>query len=95
MNALDPDANTDTNINTNTNTYTNASAKSYVVTVLLCFFLGCFGAHRFYVGKIGTAVLMLLTLGGFGIWAIVDLIVIIICNFKDANGFSILPRRIA
>jgi hypothetical protein len=37
---------------------------------------------------------MLLTLGGFGIWAIVDLIVIIIRNFEEANGFSILPRRI-
>jgi TM2 domain-containing membrane protein YozV len=95
MNAPDPDTNTNTNTNTNTSTNTNTytNAKSYVVTVLLCFFLGCFGAHRFYVGKIGTAVLMLLTLGGFGIWAIVDLIVIIICDFEDANGFSILPRR--
>ena len=82
------------NRHTDSNNNFNASAKSYVVTVLLCFFLGCLGAHRFYVEKTGTAVLMLLTLGGFGIWAIIDLIIILICEFEDANGFIILPKRI-
>ena len=48
------------------------SSKSRLVTTLLAFFLGTFGAHRFYLGKIGTAVAMLLTLGGLGIWALVD-----------------------
>jgi len=44
---------------------------------LLCWFFGVFGAHRFYMGKTGSAIVQLLTLGGFGIWALIDLIRII------------------
>ena len=62
------------------------SQKNGVVCLLLCFFLGCLGIHRFYVGKMGTGVLMLITLGGFGIWALIDLIMIIIGKFTDASG---------
>ncbi|MEK7990338.1 MAG: TM2 domain-containing protein [Thiotrichaceae bacterium] len=53
---------------------------------LLCFFLGIFGVHRFYAGKIGTGILQLVTLGGFGIWAFIDLIFIIIGAFTDKDG---------
>lgn len=63
-----------------------ASPKERVVALLLCFFLGLFGAHRFYVGKVGTAILMILTFGGFGIWALVDLILIIVGSFTDSEG---------
>lgn len=60
------------------------SPKSRLVALLLCFFLGWLGAHRFYVGKIGTGLLMPLTLGGFcGIWVIVDLIFITCGTFRD------------
>jgi TM2 domain-containing membrane protein YozV len=62
------------------------SEKNWLVTLLLCFFLGGLGAHRFFVGKIGTGIVMLVTLGGFGIWSLIDLIVIIIGNFKDSEG---------
>jgi TM2 domain-containing membrane protein YozV len=54
--------------------------------LLLCFFLGVFGAHRFYVGKIGTGILELLTLGGLGIWWLVDMILILTGSFRDKNG---------
>lgn len=62
------------------------SQKGFVPTALLCFFLGVFGVHRFYVGKIGTGIVQLLTLGGFGIWALIDLVMIIVGNFKDKDG---------
>lgn len=67
-------------------THSEISDKGFVPTALLCFFLGVFGVHRFYVGKIGTGVLQLITLGGLGIWALVDLVMIIVGNFKDKEG---------
>ncbi len=60
--------------------------KRILPAFLLCFFLGIFGAHRFYVGKIGTAVLQIFTLGGLGIWALIDLIMIIVGKFSDKEG---------
>ena len=65
------------------------SEKDFAATLLLCFFLGALGIHRFYVGKIVTGILMIITLGGFGIWNIIDLIMIITGNFKDNKGLKI------
>ncbi|MUV37508.1 Non-specific serine/threonine protein kinase [Lentibacillus sp. JNUCC-1] len=62
------------------------SDKDWLVTVLLSFFLGGFGVHRFYVGKIGTGILMLVTLGAFGVWTLVDFIVILVGKFRDKEG---------
>lgn len=63
--------------------------KKWMVAILLCFFLGGLGAHRFYVGKIGSGVAMLLTLGGCGIWTIIDFIMILMGKFQDANGMDL------
>ncbi len=62
------------------------SSKSNVAALLLCLFLGGLGVHRFYVGKIGTGIAMLLTLGGLGIWALIDLIFIALGKFTDKDG---------
>ena len=62
------------------------SDKRALTTGLLCLLVGVFGAHRFYVGKIGTGFLMLFTLGGFGIWMLVDLILLITGQFRDKEG---------
>lgn len=62
------------------------SEKSFVSTLILCLLLGGLGVHRFYVGKVGTGIFMLLTLGGLGIWALIDLIRIAIQKFEDGDG---------
>jgi len=62
------------------------SDKTMVAAALLCFFLGSFGFHRFYVGKVGTGILMLFTLGLFGIWTLIDFVMIIVGSFKDKQG---------
>jgi len=65
------------------------SDKNFVATLLLCFLLGGLGVHRFYVGKIGTGILQLITFGGLGIWVLIDLIVIAIGKFSDKEGYPI------
>ena len=69
----------------------NSSQKNWVVTLLLCFFFGYLGIHRFYVGKVGTGILMLLTGGGFGIWWIIDLIMIAVGSFTDKGRRFVKP----
>lgn len=65
------------------------SEKGMVPAALLCFFFGILGFHRFYVGKIGTGILMILTVGGFGIWTLIDFVMIIVGTFKDKEGLSL------
>lgn len=59
------------------------SDKSWVVTLILAIFLP---VHRFYVGKIGTGILYLLTAGGLGIWYIIDIVMILLDKFTDKEG---------
>ena len=71
------------------------SEKKRLLAFLLAFILGVFGAHRFYVGKTGSAIAMLiidLTLVGFavtGIWSLVDWIIILLGEFTDKHGNKI------
>lgn len=61
----------------------------WLIALLLCFFLGCLGIHRFYVGKTGSGIAMLLTCGGCGIWALVDFIMILVNSFTDKDGMPL------
>jgi TM2 domain len=65
---------------------TTPSDKSRGVSLALAAVLGPFGAHRFYVGKTGTGILMLCTLGGAGLWYLYDLILVAGGSFRDADG---------
>ena len=74
----------------------NISPKSRLAAALLCFFLGVFGTHRFYLKKYATAILMLLTVGvgvlfypilfPLGIWTLIDFIFIAVGSFRDKEG---------
>ncbi|WP_081861720.1 TM2 domain-containing protein [Cellulomonas sp. HZM] len=64
----------------------DVSPKLLLPAVLLCFFLGSLGIHRFYVGKVGTGIAMILTLGGLGIWTLIDFIMLLVGVFKDKEG---------
>ena len=73
------------------NSSTTTSTTDWLTLFLLTFFVGVLGVHRFYVGKIGTGFLMLLTLGGLGVWFLVDLILVVTGQFTNKDGEK-LPR---
>ena len=68
----------------------SSSDKSRGIAFMLAIVLGVFGAHRFYVGKTGTGLLMLATLGGLGIWYLYDVIMVASGAFTDADGRRVL-----
>ncbi|MCW2961910.1 MAG: domain containing protein [Thermoleophilia bacterium] len=65
------------------------SPKSWLVAVLISFFVGGLGIDRFYMGHIGLGILKLVTLGGFGVWAIIDFILFLLRKVKDSNGLPL------
>ena len=65
------------------------SPKDKATAAILCFFLGGLGIHRFYVGKPWTGILMIVTLGGLGIWTLIDFIRILCGSFSDGQGRKI------
>ena len=70
---------------------TKTSSIDWLALFLLTFFVGVLGVHRFYVGKIGTGALMLITLGGLGVWFLVDLLLVVTGQFTNKDGQKI-PR---
>lgn len=60
--------------------------RSYILTLLLAWFFGWLGIHRFYTGYIWIGVAQLLTAGGCGIWSLVDIIAIALNKYQDADG---------
>jgi hypothetical protein len=63
--------------------------KSFLVTWLLALLLGVLGADRFYLGKIGTGILKLITIGGLGIWALIDIILLLTNKTRDKQGLPL------
>ncbi len=63
--------------------------KDWLTTLLLCIFLGWLGIHRFYTGHTVIGVIQLLTLGGCGIWVLVDFIMILTNSYRDSNGIPL------
>jgi TM2 domain-containing membrane protein YozV len=70
--------------------YAQSQPKDWLTTLLLCIFLGWLGVHRFYTGHIVIGVIQLLTVGGCGIWALIDLIMIITDSYRDSNGLPLV-----
>ena len=64
----------------------SVSDKKKYLAAILALLLGFVGAHRFYVGKTESGVFQIITLGGFFLWAIADLIIILFGEFKDSDG---------
>ncbi|HXP49923.1 MAG TPA: TM2 domain-containing protein [Bacteroidia bacterium] len=70
----------------------NGESKDWLTALLLVIFLGNLGVHRFYTGHTGIGLAQLFTLGGCGIWTIIDIIQIATGNFKDAKGNALVKK---
>ena len=69
------------------------SNKSYLTTFLLAFFLGWLGIDRFYTEQIGLGIVKLITLGGCGIWSLIDTIIVLAGGRKDKYGRALYGRE--
>lgn len=70
----------------NYNNNFNKTDREWLITIILCLLAGTLGVHNFYNRKVGLGILQLLTLGGCGIWTLIDLILIALGRFKNNEG---------
>ena len=68
----------------------NVAPEKRLVALVLCYMVGIFGAHRFYVGKTTSAIIQILTLGGLGIWTLIDFILILFGEFTNDKGEKLI-----
>lgn len=73
-------------------TTTATSSKDWLTTLLLSIFLGSLGVDRFYAGSIGLGIFKLITCGGIGVWALIDIILVATGKFKDGQGLPIVKK---
>ena len=66
------------------------SSKDWLATLLFCLFLGYFGGHHFYVGRIGKGILYLFTFGLLGFGWLIDIILILAGHFRDGNDLPVV-----
>ena len=66
--------------------FVETKRRSHILTLLMAWFLGVLGIHRFYTGYVLIGIIQLLTAGGFGIWILIDVISIVFNKYKDADG---------
>jgi TM2 domain-containing membrane protein YozV len=69
------------------------SPKNRVLALVFCLFFGVFGIHRLYVGKFWTGLFQFFTAGGFGVWWIIDFVLILMGRFKDSEGRVLGPPQ--
>ena len=65
------------------------SNRDWLVALVLSVIVGTLGVDRFYLGKIGTGILKLITFGGLGVWTIIDIILIAIKKLDDKEGLKL------
>ena len=68
------------------------SEKDWLITLILSIVVGGFGIDRFYTGSVLLGVLKLVTLGGLGVWWLIDLIMLVTGNYKDGDGNRIATK---
>jgi TM2 domain-containing membrane protein YozV len=65
------------------------SKRDWLIALILSVIIGSLGVDRFYLGKVGTGILKLITFGGLGIWWIIDIVLIAIKKLTDKQGFQL------